>query len=403
MRRWKRVWSWAGLTALVAGCMAHRPPPRELLDAREAYQRASVSNTVKQERPQDLNEAWQALLEAEREYDRSQDSTRARSLAYVALRKAQLAEARASAAVAERQRALAFQALNETQEAERQRAWAELNAAQQQLAEARRLRDEAARLAEQRRLQAEAAQLQAEAQRRQEEIQRLSQAEQQQREAEAQAQRLAQAEAQAQRQQREAEAQAQRLAQAEAQAEAERREREEAERQAAEQLEAERQARMEAERRATEALTELERAGEVQVREDARGTVLTLSGSVLFTSGAANLLPSARNRLSEVAEALKRSDNPLTIEGHTDAQGPEQYNEELSLRRAEEVRDFLVSQGVSPERIMVRGLGEYRPVASNTTPEGRANNRRVEIVLQRAPGGPAPTGTGGGGEEREVR
>lgn len=363
MHRWKqRVWGWAAAAALLAGCVAHGPPPRELIDAREAYQRVSASTAVKQASAKELTEAWHALLEAEREYDRSKDSARTRSMAYVALRKAQLAETLAHIAVAERQRALADQALRQTQEAERRRALAELDAAQQQLAQARQLRDEAARLAEARRLQVETARLQAEARRQQEEMQRLSQAEQQRTDAQAQAQRLAQAEAQ---------------------------------------LEAERHARAQAEARATEALSSLERAGEVRVEEDARGTVLTLSGSVLFTSGEAELLPSARNRLSEVAEALKQSDNQLTIEGHTDAQGTDLYNEELSLRRAERVRDFLVSNGVSPERVSVRGLGEYRPVASNSTAEGRANNRRVEIVLQRAPDSDAGrTGVGGSGPDK---
>ncbi|WP_317987783.1 OmpA family protein [Hyalangium gracile] len=384
MHRWKqRVWSWAGIAALMTGCVVHAPPPRELIDARAAYEHASTNPTVQQESSRDLKEAWQALLEAEREYDRDNKSARARSLAYVALRKAQIAEAHASLVVAERQRAVAAQALAETREAQRRQAMAELNAAQQQLAEARRMRDEAARLAEARRLQAETAQLQAEARRQQEQMEQLSLQEQQRREAEAQAQRLAEAQAQA---------------------EAERLAREEAERRAAEQLEAERQARAEAERRASEALAGLERAGEVGVREDARGTVLTLSGSVLFASGQADLLPSARNRLTEVAQALKQADNRLTIEGHTDAQGPDHYNEELSLRRAEQVRDFLISQGVSPDRVTVRGLGEYRPVASNATAEGRANNRRVEIVLQRTPTGEDDrTGVGGSGQRNEVR
>jgi outer membrane protein OmpA-like peptidoglycan-associated protein len=384
MHRWKqRVWSWAGLAALMAGCIAHGPPPRELLDARMAYQHASTSPAVQKERPQDLREAWQALLEAEREYDQGRDPARTRSLAYVALRKAQLAEAHASITVAERQRALAAQTLAQAQEAERRRAEAELRAAQQQLTEAQRLRDEASRLAEARRLEAEAARLQAEARRRQEETAQLNQEEQRRREAEAQAQRLAQAQAQV---------------------ESERRAREESERRATQQLEAERQARAEAERRASEALTRMERAGEVGVREDARGTVLTLSGSVLFASGQTELLPSARNRLSEVAEALKQSHNALTIEGHTDSQGPDTYNEELSLRRAEEVRGFLVSRGVPPDRVTVRGLGEYRPVASNATPEGRANNRRVEIVLQRPPTGEGVrTGVGGSGQKEDPR
>jgi outer membrane protein OmpA-like peptidoglycan-associated protein len=142
----------------------------------------------------------------------------------------------------------------------------------------------------------------------------------------------------------------------------------------------------------------------VGVTEDARGTVLTLSGSVLFASGQTELLPSARNRLSEVADALKQSNAALTIEGHTDAQGPDAYNEELSLRRAEQVRDFLVAQGVPWDRVSVRGLGEYRPVASNSTPEGRANNRRVEIVLQRVPPQEGvQTGVGGSGQRDDRR
>jgi outer membrane protein OmpA-like peptidoglycan-associated protein len=359
MHRWKqRVWGWAAAVALLSGCIAHGPPPRELLDAREAYQRASANTAVKQVSADELEDAWHALLEAEREYDRSKDSAKTRSMAYVALRKAMLAETLANIAVAERQRALADQVLRQTQEAERRRALAELDAAQQQLAQARQLRDEAARLAEARRLQTETARLQAEARRQQEEMQRLQEAERQRTEA----QRLAQAEAQ---------------------------------------LEAERQARAQAEARATEALSGLQRAGEVRVQEDARGTVLTLSGSVLFASGESELLPSARNRLSEVADALKQSDNQLTIEGHTDALGADHYNEELSLRRAERVRDFLVSQGVLPDRVSVRGLGEYRPVASNATAEGRANNRRVEIVLQRpVDTGPGRTGVGGSGQDR---
>jgi outer membrane protein OmpA-like peptidoglycan-associated protein len=363
MHGWKqRVWGWAAAAALLAGCVAHGPPPRELIDAREAYQRASASTAVKQASADELTEAWHALLEAEREYDRSKDSAKTRSKAYVALRKAMLAETLAQIAVAERQRALADQVLRQTQEAERQRALAELNAAQQQLEQARRLRDDAARLAEARRLQAEAARLQAEARRQQEELQRLAEEDRQRAQAQAQAQRLAQTQAQ---------------------------------------LEAERQARAQAEARAAEALSGLERAGEVQVQQDARGTVLTLSGSVLFASGEAELLPSARNRLSEVADALKQSDSMLTIEGHTDALGPDLYNEELSLRRAERVRDFLVSRGVLPERVSVRGLGEYRPVASNATAEGRANNRRVEIVLQHSVDtGTGRTGVGGSGPDK---
>lgn len=225
------------------------------------------------------------------------------------------------------------------------------------------MRDEAAKLAEARRLQMETAQLQSEARHQQEEMERLAREDQQRREADAQAQQLAQAQAQA---------------------------------------DAEHQAREEAERRANEALTGLQRSG-VGVREDVRGTVLTLSGSVLFASGQSDLLPSARNRLQDVAAALKQSDNQLTIEGHTDSKGPDEYNEALSLRRAEQVRDFLVAQGLPPDRISVRGMGKYSPVASNATAEGRANNRRVEIVLQHPPAEDNRTGVGGSGQKNNSK
>jgi len=158
----------------------------------------------------------------------------------------------------------------------------------------------------------------------------------------------------------------------------------EAHRQAERQLELERQARLDAEARATEALMRLESTTrDVKVREEPRGLVLTLSGQALFASNAEDLLPAARERLTEVAAALKESDNPMVIEGHTDSLGSDAMNEALSYRRAERVLEFLVSQGVSRDRIAVRGLGEYQPIASNGTPEGRSNNRRVEIVLSR--------------------
>ncbi|MFP2928168.1 OmpA family protein, partial [Pyxidicoccus sp. 3LG] len=205
-------------------------------------------------------------------------------------------------------------------------------------------------------------------------------------------QRRAQAEAEAQRLAQ----QNQELQQRTQQLEAEQQARAQAEQQAAQQLEAERQARVEAERKATEALTKLDAAAkDLKVREEERGLVLTLSGSVLFASGAVDLLPAARDRLTEVADVLKETKNPLLIEGHTDSQGKDAYNEDLSYRRAERVRDFLAARGVPPERISIRGLGEYRPVANNGTPEGRANNRRVEIIIERD-----DTAVGGSGEQQ---
>jgi outer membrane protein OmpA-like peptidoglycan-associated protein len=146
-------------------------------------------------------------------------------------------------------------------------------------------------------------------------------------------------------------------------------------------LEAERQARQEAEGRAREAFERLAR--ETSLRQEARGLVLTLSGSVLFASGQWTLLPSATKRLESVAEAIKAAGlrDPIVIEGHTDSRGSNAANALLSQRRAEAVREFLVARGVPADRLVARGVGEDRPVAENRSAEGRANNRRVEIVL----------------------
>ena len=120
------------------------------------------------------------------------------------------------------------------------------------------------------------------------------------------------------------------------------------------------------------------------VTQEARGTVLTLSGSVIFPSGGSELLPSARSRLSEVATALSQgdTDSAIVIEGHTDSVGKAAMNQELSVRRATAVRDQLVAGGVAATRLSVTGFGDTRPVANNDSPTGRANNRRVEIVVQ---------------------
>jgi outer membrane protein OmpA-like peptidoglycan-associated protein len=142
------------------------------------------------------------------------------------------------------------------------------------------------------------------------------------------------------------------------------------------------QKRQAAEKRAadaTAALAQLE-----SVKQEARGTVITLSGSVLFASGKSELLPSAQSRLDEVAKALTEQDpeSTMVVEGHTDSQGGEQFNQQLSKRRAEAVRGYLVSRGVESDRVTAEGFGPSRPVADNATTEGRANNRRVEIVIK---------------------
>jgi outer membrane protein OmpA-like peptidoglycan-associated protein len=148
-----------------------------------------------------------------------------------------------------------------------------------------------------------------------------------------------------------------------------------------EQLAVERSARVQAEQRAKEAMSKL--AEVASVREvPQRGTVITLSGSVLFATGQWTLLPIAQEKLNQVAAALReQTEQTITIEGYTDSVGADDQNQQLSLRRAQAVRDYLVAQGVPAERVQAVGRGEASPVTSNNTPEGRANNRRVEIVV----------------------
>ncbi|HWA71822.1 MAG TPA: OmpA family protein [Polyangiaceae bacterium] len=147
-------------------------------------------------------------------------------------------------------------------------------------------------------------------------------------------------------------------------------------------LQSERQRRQDAERRAADAISQL--AGIASIRQDPRGTVITLSGAVIFASGKADLLPAARAKLDQVATALKQGepDTQFVVEGYTDSRGGQALNEELSTRRAATVRDYLVSQGLPADRITSKGLGPSNPVADNATAEGRANNRRVEIIVQ---------------------
>ena len=143
----------------------------------------------------------------------------------------------------------------------------------------------------------------------------------------------------------------------------------------------EKQARADAERRAKEAMENLARVA--AIKEEARGTVITLSGGVLFASGKWELLSLAQEKLTQVAQALKeQEDATIVVEGHTDALGSASANQELSQNRARSVRDYLVSRGLPSERVSAVGHGPDRPIADNKSPEGRANNRRVEIIVQ---------------------
>lgn len=148
------------------------------------------------------------------------------------------------------------------------------------------------------------------------------------------------------------------------------------------QLTAEQEARAAADKRAADSQAALAKLA--AVKDEARGMVITLSGSVLFASNRATLLPDARNRLGLVADVLlTNKERNLTVEGHTDSQGSVDHNLGLSQRRADAVRSYLVERGYQGDLIIAHGLGEGTPVADNSSAEGRANNRRVEIVVAR--------------------
>ena len=139
-----------------------------------------------------------------------------------------------------------------------------------------------------------------------------------------------------------------------------------------------------AERRASEALDRL--AGLVTIRHEKRGAVITLSSDKLVDSGQWAITPSGQYSLRELAAGLRDQDGrTIFIQGYTDSMGSSAVNDAVSLRRAEAVRDYLVTQGVSAEKLRAEGLGAKRPVAQNGTADGRAQNRRIEIVIAPAP------------------
>jgi outer membrane protein OmpA-like peptidoglycan-associated protein len=100
--------------------------------------------------------------------------------------------------------------------------------------------------------------------------------------------------------------------------------------------------------------------------------------------GTSDLIPQADAKLSAVADVLSKQDgaSKFRVEGYTDSRGDPAANDDLSRRRADIVRAYLVSRGIAPERITAEGLGATNPVADNALIEGRAANRRVEIIIQ---------------------
>ncbi|MFH1726758.1 MAG: flagellar motor protein MotB [Elusimicrobiota bacterium] len=123
------------------------------------------------------------------------------------------------------------------------------------------------------------------------------------------------------------------------------------------------------------------------MRVTSRYIHLTLPSPVLFRMGSARLTPSAKRYLMPLGRVIAKFPNPVLVAGHTDdlpiRGGSHNTNWELSAARAFSVIDFFVQRGLPPSRFQARGYGEYRPVDTNETADGRRNNRRIEIRLVR--------------------
>jgi outer membrane protein OmpA-like peptidoglycan-associated protein len=118
------------------------------------------------------------------------------------------------------------------------------------------------------------------------------------------------------------------------------------------------------------------------IRDDDRGMVITLQGELLFKTGQWELKPAAMAKLDEIAEALKGDEQPIDVVGHTDNVGTRANNMDLSQKRAGAVRDYLVEKGIPQDLIRAEGHGPDNPAADNGSVEGRATNRRVELVVE---------------------
>jgi outer membrane protein OmpA-like peptidoglycan-associated protein len=310
--------------AFLAGCSASEPPP-ELVNARIAYQHASESSAATLV-PAELHKAEAALALAEASFKNDPHSFTTRDLSYVADRKAKTAEAMAATAAGTATSAQATKDYQNTQSQIMIKTQKDLAA---QTQSTRNANDNLAA------------------------SQRSNDVTNQQLAAQTAISRNASDSLAASQRNNSA---------------------------TSAQLASEQQAHADADARADSAQAALIKLA--AVKEEARGLVITLSGSVLFASSQSELLPSAQVTLNQVVDALLQTkERGLVVEGYTDSQGSDDYNLDLSQRRAEAVRSYIISRGYNADLIQAHGIGKDSPVADNGTAEGRANNRRVEIIV----------------------
>ncbi|HEX4448642.1 MAG TPA: OmpA family protein [Polyangiaceae bacterium] len=117
------------------------------------------------------------------------------------------------------------------------------------------------------------------------------------------------------------------------------------------------------------------------VKDDDRGMVITLQGEVLFKTGKWDLKAGAMAKLDQIADALRGKEQPIVVYGFTDNVGASDMNMDLSQKRAQSVRDYLVTKGIPQDLITAQGKGQGDPISDNGSVEGRAANRRVELVV----------------------
>lgn len=125
----------------------------------------------------------------------------------------------------------------------------------------------------------------------------------------------------------------------------------------------------------------------VQVQRQGDTIQLIMPGNITFATDSDAIAGSFYAPLNNLANSFRQyNQNSIEIVGHTDNTGSHSYNMSLSQRRAQSVASYLIAQGVDGSRLSTRGAGPDQPIASNTTPDGRAQNRRVEVTLRPLPG-----------------